>query len=200
MGKIRARRRFSAVMICFALMLFAGSAFAFASAAPIALGGTANVNASLKMIISGATGESTYYMASSSYVVMPPNGVAISAHHNVVFTQPGQYLIWHFEIKNAGTIPTRIVEINQSNFDFQMCAHFHNALGHNVDLLGFSATILNHEELVGADFAPEEVKTLTLLVQWAPNISAWDEHAVQHGKTSLEISMYTEIIYEPMFD
>ena len=193
-----------AVMISFAIILFAGSgvAFSFAAAGSVTFGGLANVNASLNMAVSGGVGESSHGLT-AHFDVATANGLNIVAHHHVVFTQPGQYLIWHFDVKNTGTIPTRIVEINHDNYGFTFCPLFQILLGNNFEQIGFYAEILNKNELLDYIFEADETKTLQLLVEWTPNTSNWDYHSITYALTSplnFQASMLTEIIYEPVFN
>jgi hypothetical protein len=204
MRKIYARRRFTAVMISFAIILFAGSgvAFSFASAGPATWDGVANVNASLNMSVSGSVGESSPGLI-AHFDSAPANNLNIVAQHQVAFTQPGQFLIWHFYVENTGTIPTRITEINHENTGFTFCPLFQSLLGNNFEQFGFNAEILNENELLNHVFEADEVKTLRLLVQWAPDTSNWDYESVQDAlnvSLNFQATMLTEIIYEPVFN
>ena len=76
--------------------------------------------------------------------------------------------------------------------------------GQNLEHFGFNAQILNEDELMAADFAPLEVRTLRLLVEWNPDTGKWDKDEMStylsQNQALFEISMHTEIIYEPVFD
>ncbi|MCL2411147.1 MAG: hypothetical protein FWC97_05830 [Treponema sp.] len=159
------KRHLTAITILFALVFLAGSAFAFVSAGPIFLNGTANVNASLQLLI---VQVDTAYSTMSQPWINPSvltsdfSGSlgSLFVEHYAKFDNPFQYVEWRFWIENVGTIPARITQVNFEELT--------NSLYQGFDW-GFDIQV--DQSLMGTVVEPGDKVEMVIRVDWNPDLT-----------------------------
>jgi len=182
MNKFKKRKRLSVIVAVFILTLFSGSAFALGSLDPLVFNSTANVGTSLRLLITAfddVTGNPFNLETHVRPNPIPPvgsqpgpgesqPGVRIVHDADVIFTAPGQHILWYFTVTNVGTMPARI---NSINFNYGTdSSWFFNVPAH---LWGYHTEVHNYNDLIGMVLTAGESVEFEILVEWNPDFSLW---------------------------
>jgi len=221
MTKFKKRKRLNVIAAVFVLTLFSGSAFAFTNLDPLVWNGRANIETSIRLLITGfddVTGNPFNLETRVLPNPIPPHGavpdpgttqagVKLVSLFDVVFTAPGQHMLWYFTVTNVGLMPARISEVN-----FAYGPHAHGTWFFNVpaELWGYHMEVQNLVNLVGnipgegMVLAPGESVDLEILVKWEPDFSLWpllppEAHEVLRDPNArtLEMWIMAELFYVP---
>jgi len=196
MNKFKRKRRLNVIVAALMLVLFAGSAFALTSTGPLIFNGTASVDASLVLlIVNYDILENPGGLVHDIHPTLPRPpwpGATVIDWYDVIFTAPGQHILWEFTIQNLGSTPARIEDIVSSDISTGMWV----PPGHvPVHEWGYNFEVVNRNDLIGEVLMPLETREMRVRVEWNPVIDHRWTPEMTIGPRALPIRFTTWLHY-----
>ena len=189
--KIRNKKIMTTLIAIFAVVFMAGSAFAF-SGQGLTFIGTANVDASLELLITGARATDGQWTVDARIVGDYEN--VREVNFAMDFTAPDQRAAFAFDITNVGTMPAHIYAVNIAE---EIFSEYHGDILEQLVATNRIRFSWHDDEnwtefAVPVDLGVEEVVTLFVIVDFLNLEENLDVHNLQGSVVntlSLEYSL-----------
>ena len=203
MKRYRNRNRVLVLVMCFALIMVAGSAYAFTSQGPLTMVGIANINMDLRGQGSGTLSIRPSGAYNSDYDSISPvasfmdNGLGGISYWETHGTQGEVSLnyslsgaqIVHFDVRNEGNVSVLITDVFTEVGDWAMWGFEVNT---------YLADPWSNQSLLGQILTPGDVVWLTIEVNFFPDFELWS-YDMLHGSDDASATHITRILYEPLY-